>query len=251
VGRMTGKKVIISGATGGVGSAASRRLCAEGATVLGLDISEAGAQELEEEIREAGGAFSFRTADVGSAESVNAMAEHVRETWGTVDALVNNAGIILGAPLLETTDEQWDRLHTVNLKSVFLMTRAIAPLMGPGGSIVNMSSTGGLVAFADMAAYGAAKAGVAMFSKCCALDLAPDIRVNAILPGVIDTQMPRNFVSTLDGPEEIWAGFERGHLLGRLAKPEELASAIFFLASEESSFMTGANMVVDGGWTVP
>lgn len=166
--------------------------------------------------------------------------------------MYNNHGIILGKPLLETTEAEWDHIHNIDLKSVFLITKRLVPLMTEhGGSIINVSSVGGLVAFAIMAAYGAAKGGLAMFSKVAAVDLAPHgIRVNAICPGVVDTQMPRNFVSGLENRDETWKAFEQGHLTGRLGEAAEVVSLAVYLASDESTFMTGAAIPIDGGWSV-
>lgn len=250
MGRLDGKNAVISGAAGGMGQVACRRFCEEGASVVGVDLAEEAGRELEDKLRGEGFDFELRRVDVTSSEEVDELAEHVKTKFDGLDVLHNNAGIILGKPLLETTEEEWDRLHDVNLKSVFLMTRAFVPLMeGRGGSIVNVSSVGGLVAFENMSAYGAAKAGVAMFSRVAAADLAPDIRVNAICPGVIDTPMPRNFISTLPDQEAIWRGFEEGHLLGRVGRPEEVVSLVVWLASDEASFMTGAALPIDGGWS--
>jgi len=249
MGRLEGKFAVISGAAGGIGREACRRFCEEGASVVGVDISEDG-RELERELRGEGAGFEFRGADVSSPEDVAALAVHVRERFGGLDVLFNNAGIILGKPLLQTTEEEWDRLHDANLKSVYLMTKALVPLMrGRSGSVINTSSAGGLVAFENLSAYGAAKAGVAMFSKCAAVDLAPDVRVNAICPGVIDTPMPRSFISALPDREAVWRGFEEGHLLGRVGRPDEVVSLALWLASDEASFMTGAALPIDGGWS--
>ncbi|MCO5584841.1 hypothetical protein L7F22_038773 [Adiantum nelumboides] len=164
------------------GEVGCRRFCDEGATVLGTDIEEAAGQKLEESLRGDGLPFSFLAADVATAAGVAAIAEQARTTLGSrVDVLYNNHGIILGKPLLDTTEEEWDRVHDVDLKSVFLLTKAIVPLMPQGGSIINVSSAGGLVALPAMTAYGAAKGGLAMFSRGAAVDLAPlGIRVNAI-----------------------------------------------------------------------
>jgi NAD(P)-dependent dehydrogenase (short-subunit alcohol dehydrogenase family) len=251
MGRLDNKYAVITGATGGVGRAASRLFCSEGASVVGVDISTDTGAELELELKAEGYDFQFRTVDVSSEEQVNQLAADVA-TDRPVDIVYNNAGIILGKHILESTVEEWDRVHDINSKSVFLMIRAFAPKMtNPGGSIVNTSSAGGAVALPNMAIYGAAKAGVVLLSRVAAVDLAPGIRVNAILPGVIDTPMPRNFVSLL--PEEQQKAtldhLTSQHLTGRLGRPEEVAAAALFLASDESSFVTGSAMFVDGGAT--
>lgn len=249
---LEGKTAVITGAAGGMGRVASRRFCEEGASVLGTDIAGERGKDLERELKGDGLDFEFRRADITSSDEVEALAEYAKEKFDTLDVLINNAGIILGRPVLETTEEEWDRLHNTNLKSVFLMTRAMAPFMRKGrASIVNVSSVGGEVAIANMSAYGASKAGVVLFSKACAVDLAPDIRVNAVLPGLVDTPMSRGFVAAL--PEEqrevVWQGFAGQHILDRVGEPEEVVSLIAYLASDEASFITGSAITVDGGWT--
>jgi NAD(P)-dependent dehydrogenase (short-subunit alcohol dehydrogenase family) len=246
--RLEGKTAVITGASGGMGQAASRRFCEEGASVLGVDLDDAAGTELERVLRAAGHEFEFRRLDVTSTAEIKAFAAYVREKLEHLDVLYNNAGIILGKHLLETTDEEWDRIHDVNLKSVFILTRELAPLMKDGGSIINISSTGGLVAYESMTAYGAAKGGVAMFSRAAAVDLAPTIRVNAVCPGAIDTQMPRNFIRNLPDRDAVWSLFE-DTLVGRIGRAEEVVALALWLASDESSFMTGAVIPIDGGWT--
>jgi 2-keto-3-deoxy-L-fuconate dehydrogenase len=252
MGRLDDKNVIITGATGGQGQTACRMFSAEGARILATDLDAQVGAELEKELRDKGYDFSFVTADLATGAGCDRLATEARGRFDRVDVLYNNHGIILGKPLLDTTEEEWDRVHDIDLKSVFLLTKQIAPLMTEhGGSIINVSSVGGLVAFANMAAYGAAKGGLAMFSKAAAVDLAPyGIRVNAICPGVVDTPMPRNFVSGLTEKEAVWQGFENGHLVGRLGRSEEVVSLALYLASDESTFMTGAAIPIDGGWSV-
>lgn len=174
----------------------------------------------------------------------------MRNAFGGLNVLYNNAGVILGKPMLETSEEEWDRLMNVNAKSIFLMTKAFVPLMkGRKGSIINVSSIGGVVAFENMSAYGAAKAAAAHFSRVAAVELAPDIRVNAICPGVIDTPMPRAFMSTLPNRDEIWKAWEESHLIKRFGKPEEIVSFALWLASDDAGFMTGAVVPIDGGYS--
>jgi 2-keto-3-deoxy-L-fuconate dehydrogenase len=248
--RLAGRRCVITGATGGMGTVASRRFCEEGAVVIGADLDEEAGRELERELQADGHDYIFKRTDVTSPASVQELSDLAGSRWDSIDVLYNNAGIILGKPLLETTVEDWDRLHDVNLKSIFLTTIAFGSKMSKGsGSIINVSSVGGAVAFKAMSAYSAAKAGVIGFSKGAAADLAPDVRVNALLPGVIDTPMPRNFIKDLPDPDAIWQGFQDGHLLGRVGRPEEIVAAAVFLASDESSFVTGAALLVDGGWS--
>lgn len=250
--QLEGKTSVISGAGGGMGRVACREFCEAGARVIGVDIAEDAGRELEKELQADGLDFEFVAGSASDAGDVESLATTVADRFGGLDVLYNNAGVVLGKPVLETSEEEWDLVHNSTLKSTFLMTRGLVPLMkGRNGSVINVSSTGGLVGFEFMSAYCAAKGGVLLFTKACAIDLAPDIRVNAICPGVIDTPMPRAFVSKLTEEEakEVWTGFEQGHLALRVGRPEEVVSMARYLASDEASFVTGAAIPVDGGWT--
>jgi NAD(P)-dependent dehydrogenase (short-subunit alcohol dehydrogenase family) len=252
MGRLTGKNVVITGATGGQGKVACKMFGDEGAHVLGVDIDSASGAELEQQLKREGYDFTFVAGDLSSSQGVTAVAGKIRDRFDHVDALYNNHGIILGKPLLETTEEEWDRVHDVDLKSVFLLTKAIVPLMqAKGGSIINVSSIGGIVAIEALSAYGAAKGGLSMFSKAAAVDLARyQIRVNAICPGVVDTPMPRNYIGERPEAETIMRAFDDMHLTGRIGRPEEIVSLAVYLASDESTFMTGAVIPIDGGFSV-
>jgi NAD(P)-dependent dehydrogenase (short-subunit alcohol dehydrogenase family) len=250
-GRLDGKVAVISGATGGMGRAACRIFLEEGATVIGVDLSAKAGQALADEL-DVGKRFAFEVADVSSNGAVVDLAARVKERFGGIDVLYNNAGTCVGKHVLETTEEEWDGIHDVTLKGTFLMTKAFAPLMaGRKGSIVNVSSTGGLVALPNMSAYCAAKGGVLLLTKAMAADLAPDIRVNAICPGAIDTPMLTSLFREFPGqPEaEVRQAFADGHLQKRIGEADEVVRLSAFLASDEASFITGAGVSVDGGFT--
>jgi 2-keto-3-deoxy-L-fuconate dehydrogenase len=252
VGRLDGKQAVITGAAGGIGSVASRTFCAEGASVLGVDVDEDAGRELETALTAEGHAFSFLRCDVTSSSATAALAQDVEARFGGLDILYNSAGVILGKRLVETTDEEWARVLDVNLGGTFLTMRALAPLMGGRqASIVNTASGLGLVGSELMTAYCAAKGGVVLLSKAAALELGPGIRVNVLCPGVIDTPMPRSAVAALDEGvrDALLAAWEGGHVAGRLGRPEEVAAAAVFLASDESSFVTGVALPVDSGVT--
>jgi NAD(P)-dependent dehydrogenase (short-subunit alcohol dehydrogenase family) len=252
VGRLEGKQAVITGAAGGIGSVACRMFCAEGASVLGVDVEEAPGQELENRLAAEGLSFSFVPCDVSSSSGTATLAREVEERFGGLDVLYNNAGVILGKPLCETTDEEWEHVIGVNLRGTFLTMRALAPLMrGRQGSIVNTASGLGLVGSEQMTVYCASKGGVVLLSKAAALELGPGIRVNALCPGVIDTPMPRSAVAGLEESvrEQLFADWEGGHVAGRLGRPEEVVAAAIFLASDESSFLTGVALPVDSGVT--
>jgi 2-keto-3-deoxy-L-fuconate dehydrogenase len=253
MGRLDGKQAVITGAAGGMGRVVCRRFCEEGASVLGVDVARETGRELERELRAGGLDFVFARCDVTSTEDVAALAGRVRKRFGGLDVLFNNAGTILAKPLVETTDEDWELVLGVNLRGAFHTMRALVPLMRgrPGASIVNMSSGLGLVGEAHLGAYCASKGGLVLLTKSAALELGPDIRVNAICPGVIDTPMPRSALSSLppDVAGTILEGWQQMHVAGRLGRPEEVAAAAVFLASDEASFITGVALPVDSGVT--
>lgn len=250
MGKLDGKNVVITGAAGGMGQAACRLFCGEGARVLGADVDTVAGKELESALKGDGLDFRFAEVDVASAASIGELAETAKAQLGAVDVLYNNAGIIMGKPILDTTEEEWAHVERINARSIFLATKAFVPLMaGRRGSIINVSSIGGVVAFENMGAYGAAKAAAAHFSRVAAVEFAPDIRVNAICPGVVDTPMPRNFTKDLANRDEIFEGWNHEHLTGRLGRPEEVVSLALWLASDDAGFMTGAVINIDGGYS--
>lgn len=250
--RLAGKQAVITGATGGIGAVACRMFCREGATVIGSDREEERGRELEHDLRADGFDFSFVACDVSSSSAVGELASEVGSRFGGLDVLYNNAGVIVGKPLVDTTDDDWDFVHGVNLRGTFLMMRAFVPLMqGRLGSIVNTSSGLGLVGSEQMTAYCASKGGVVMLTKAAALELGPDIRVNALCPGVIDTTLPHAALAGLsdDLRAAIFKGWSESHVAGRLGRPEEVVNAAIFLASDEASFVTGTAIPVDSGVT--
>jgi NAD(P)-dependent dehydrogenase (short-subunit alcohol dehydrogenase family) len=180
------------------------------------------------------------------------LAGRVRGSRSRVDILYNNAGLSLATPLRELTAAQWDRLHDVNLRAVFLLMREFVPLMGGGqASIINTASGLGLVGAPFNTAYCASKGGVVLLTKAGALELAPDIRVNVLCPGIVDTSMTQNSVAALPGGagRALLESWMKDHPAGRMARPEEIVSAAVFLASDESSFISGASIPVDSGYT--
>jgi 2-keto-3-deoxy-L-fuconate dehydrogenase len=248
---LTGKIIVLTGVTGGIGRVAARTYLERGAVVIGSDIAEEAGEKLAAELTGDGCDFTFVAGDVTKAETARAVADLVRERHGRLDVLHNNAGVLIAKGVQDTTDDEWDLVMNVSVRGTFLMIRELSPLMGEGGSIINMGSALGLVGGANEAAYCAAKGAIINLTKAAACDLAPAIRVNAICPGAIDTPMPRGVVDSLptEVQDEVWKGLEAEHLLGRVGRPEEVVSLAVFLASDASTFINGAALAVDGGWT--
>lgn len=248
---LTGKVIVLTGVTGGIGRVAARSYLEHGAIVIGSDIDEEAGAKLEAELVGDGHDFTFVPGDVTQAETARAVAAVVRAGSGRLDVLHNNAGVLVAKGVQDTTDEEWDLVMGVSVRGTFLMIRELSPLMGEGGSIINMGSSLGLVGGANEAAYCAAKGAIVNLTKAAACDLAPGIRVNAICPGAIDTPMPRGVVGALPAEvqDEVWQSLEAEHLLGRVGRPEEVVALALFLAGDASTFVNGAALAVDGGWT--
>jgi len=248
--RLNEKVVIITGAKSGIGFATALRFAAEGAKVIVADVREA-TQEVRE-ITKRGAEALFVQVDVSSELQVNALIEKTVAAYGHLDVLVNNAGMELAKKVTDTTEVEWDRLINVNLKGVFLCSKAAIPVLrrNGGGVIVNVASELGLVGGSEIAAYCASKGGVVQLTKAMAIDHADDaIRVNCICPGPVSTPLLKAIIETSSDPKEEQRSIVEKTLLKRLGRPEEIANVILFLASDESSYMTGSVVVVDGGWT--
>lgn len=250
MGRLDGKVALISGGARGMGACEARMFAAEGAMVVIGDILEAEGEATATAIRATGGRCHYQRLDVTSEQDwINAVAS-VTSRYGMLNVLVNNAGIGSNPfPIHEEPVKLWDRTIDVNLKGVFLGTRAAIPAMREAGtgSIINISSQLGIVAVPyNGAAYQTAKGGVRILTKAAALQYAADgIRVNSVHPGPITTEMTK---SGRDDPERLAMMLARIPM-GRYGEPEEVAHAVVYLASDESAFVTGSEVVVDGGWT--
>ena len=231
-----------------MGAVEARLFAREGASVGIADILEDEGRRLEAEIAEAGGQASFIKLDVTSEDDWQRAVESIVRSYGKLDALVNNAGIFHLATVEDTTVEDWDQILSVNGKGVFLGTKAAIPEMrrAGGGSIVNISSIAGLIGSRGAAAYGASKGAVRLLTKSTAIQYAADnIRCNSVHPGLVDTDMLR-----LVFPDDTAYQNSSSRVpLGRLATAEDIANGVLFLASDESSYMTGSELVIDGGVT--
>ena len=247
---MKDKVVIVTGAGSGIGLAASRRFADDGAKVTMVDIADCSGRVRA--IREDGGDALSVEADVSRAGDVDAMVERTLAAFGRIDALVNNAATVVFGRVDETSEANWDRLFDVNLKSVFLCSRTVIPVMREqgGGAIVNVGSEFALIGGPQVAAYCASKGGVVQLTRAIAADHAADgIRVNAVCPGPTATPMLESeFAAAEDGDAQRQAEIERT-MLKRFGTPVEIANVIRFIASDEASNMTGAVVAVDGGIT--
>ena len=247
--RLEGKVAIITGGARGQGATEARMFAQEGAKVVIGDIRDELGAQVEAEIRENGGDAVYLHLDVTSQDDWDNAIQTAEERFGRVDVLVNNAAIVLRKDIEETTAEDWDTIMDINAKGVFLGTRAVIPAMrrAGGGSIVNISSISGLVSIGPPA-YIATKGAVRLFTKSTAIQYASEnIRANSIHPGSVDTDMRREGLGS-QTPEEIQARVDNIPL-GRVGTTEDISYGALFLASDESSFMTGSELVIDGGYT--
>ena len=251
-GRVAGKVALVTGGAQGLGAESARLMAAEGAAVMLTDLAEDRGRAVAEEIVAAGGKAHFMTHDVTSEERWIEIVAETKKRFGRLDILVNNAGIGVFCELMSMSLEEWRRMIAVNLDGVFLGMRHSGPVMaeGGGGSIINLSSILGKVGSAGATHYCASKGGVLMLTKAAALEWAPaGIRVNSVHPGFIETPMVSNVLHEIPNGNEMRDVIVSRHALGRLGVPKEIAEGVLFLASDASSFMTGSELVIDGGYS--
>ncbi|MDY0881555.1 glucose 1-dehydrogenase [Dongia soli] len=254
MGRVDGKVALVTGAAMGLGQATAELLAREGAKVMVSDINEEQGRAVVKRITENGGTANFYRHDVGEPDQWDATIAEVKRLYGRLDILVNNAGICVAANIEDTTLEDWRWTMKINLDGVFLGTKAGVKLMKEtrGGSIINLSSIDGIIGESPLAAYCASKGGVRLLTKAAALHCAQagyKIRINSIHPGYIHTPQHEKYLRDLGDYQGEWDRKAKLHPLGHFGKPIDIANAVLFLASDESSFMTGSEMVVDGGYT--
>jgi NAD(P)-dependent dehydrogenase (short-subunit alcohol dehydrogenase family) len=248
--RLSNRVAVITGAKGGIGLATAGRFAAEGAGVVLADVLDASTEARM--LVESGSPARFIRVDVGDETEVAALFAEVEAEFGRVDVLVNNATFEYPGGVRASGGDGWDELMSVNLRGAFLCAKAAIPSMerSGGGSIVNMSSELALISSPGPAAYSTSKAALVQLTRVLAADHArANIRVNAVCLGPISTQSLQEVLGESSDPEGLRKSFEERTLLGRLGRPEEVASACAYLASDDSSYMTGATLVLDGGWT--
>ncbi|MCC8364668.1 glucose 1-dehydrogenase [Lysobacter sp. A6] len=253
--RVKGKTCIVTGAALGIGAATARRLAEEGARVALFDLRDDDGRRLADSLHAAGADARYWRVDVTSENSVKSAMDGVADTWGGIDVLVNNAGIAgANKPTHEITEAEWDAVQAVNVKGVFFCTKHVIRHMrrAGSGSIVNLSSIYGLVGAPDVPPYHASKGAVTLMTRTDALLYATDrIRVNSVHPGYIWTPMVEHHLRDSGATDLAAARQEVGalHPLGHMGEPDDIAWGIVYLASDESKFMTGAELVIDGGYT--
>src|SRR5271170_729167 len=249
-GRLVGKTALITGGASGIGRATALLLAREGAAIAIADVNTSHGQQVAREIIEAGGRAFFERVDVTRSDDCRRLVARVVREFGRIDILFNNAGIIRRATVLDLSEEDWDRVMAVNVKSIYLLSREVIPHMqkAGGGAIINTASGWGLAGGAKAAVYCASKGAVVLLTKAMAIDHGPQkIRVNCICPGDTDTGMLRDEARQLGAREDVFLADSARRPLGRLGQPEEIAQAALYLASDASSFVTGAALLVDGG----
>jgi NAD(P)-dependent dehydrogenase (short-subunit alcohol dehydrogenase family) len=247
---LRGKTVLITGAASGIGRATARLFAREGASIVIADVNDTEGQAVRHEILSDGGQAIFERANVALGTDCERLVEKALSAFGGIDVLVNNAGIIRRATILEIAEPDWDQVMAVNVKSIFLLARLVVPVMADsgGGVIINMASGWGLVGGPRAAAYCASKGAVVLLTKAMAVDHGrQNIRVNCICPGDTDTSMLRREAQQLGEEEESFLKEAARRPLRRIGKPEEVAQAALYLATNASSFVTGSVLVVDGG----
>jgi NAD(P)-dependent dehydrogenase (short-subunit alcohol dehydrogenase family) len=252
--RLAGKVSLITGGASGIGLAAAEWFCREGAAVVLADVQFAKAEEAAARIRANGGRAVAAAVDVTQADQVRDAAALAAREFGRLDILFANAGIGYSGELLETTNEDWDLVMDVNAKGVFVSCReSIRQMLAqspPGGSVVINASISGLAGIPKQAPYAPSKGAVVQLTRQLAVDYATrGVRVNCVCPGTVDTPVLQRGMEMSGDPDGFLAMLVAGHPIGRIGRPEEIAAAVAFLASDEASFITGAILAVDGGYT--
>jgi NAD(P)-dependent dehydrogenase (short-subunit alcohol dehydrogenase family) len=253
--RLDNKVALVTGAGSGIGREIARLYAKQGAKVVVADVNMDAANAVTDEITSAGGIAHAQRMNVADEEEVKAAISATVERYGRLDILVNNAGISSVGNLLETSADEFDRVMSVNLRGVFLCSRyAVAQMLGQepaGGVLVNIASVAGLINVDRRAAYGTSKGGVIALTRSIAIDfVSQGIRANAICPGTVHTPFVEGYLERnyADNKDEVRQQLHARQPLGRMGRPDEIAGAALYLASDEAAFVTGSSFVIDGGW---
>lgn len=250
--RLMHKTAIVTGGGSGIGRATALAFAREGAKVCIADRSEDEGRRTVAAIEDAGGQAVAITTDVSKHVQVARLIAHAMEMWGRIDILVNNAGYGIAGNVVDTTEADWNALMSTNVNGVFFGCKEVIPVMAAqgGGSIINTASAVSVVGIYDRAAYVASKGAIAALTRAMALDHADQkIRVNCVGAGTVESPYYDRLFAGSPDPDKLRAHLEQRQLMNRLGRPEEIAAAMVFLASDESSFCTGSTLFADGGWT--
>ena len=250
--KLQDRVAVITGAGSGIGQAMALLFAREGARVLAADVNGAAAEGTARQVKAADGVCEAMTVDVIRPDQVSAMIERARSVYGRIDILCNNAGIGSTTDVVECEPDEWDRVMTVNVKSVYLGCKYVVPVMlGQGGGvIINTASVAGMVGIVKRAVYCASKGAVIALTRQVAVEYVEQgIRVNCLCPGTVDSPWVGRLLAQTDDPVAARQGLVARQPIGRLGTPEEVAAAALYLASDDATFITGTGLVLDGGWT--
>ena len=250
---MNNKVMIVSGGASGLGLAAAIKFAKNGYNIVLCDINEEKGKKAEQTIKNLGQNALFCLCDISNREDVKKAADQTKNTFGRADVLINNAGLEIRGSILQCTEEDWIRTYDTNLKGIYYMSNAFVPFIVEqgGGAVVNTGSILGYRTVGERAAYSSSKGAIDTLTRTMAFDLAEkNIRVNCVAPGAIDTPLLRGSINDSPDPEETERVLGSNSVFQRMGTPEEVANVMYFLASDEASFVTGATYFVDGGWSI-
>lgn len=251
---MNEKVMIVSGGASGLGLAAAEKFASNGYNIVIIDIDEEKGNQAVPKIQSIGTEAVFCLCDISNKSEVQSALDITRKRFGRVDVIINNAGLEIRGSILQCDEDEWDKLYSINLKGIYNMSNAFLPLMierGEGGAIVNTGSILGYRAVGERAAYSSSKGAIDALTRSMAYDLAKEnIRVNCVAPGAIDTPLLRGSINDSPDPQETERILGSNSVFNRMGTSEEVANVMYFLASSEASFVTGATYFVDGGWSI-